>query len=184
MTSAAAIPQDWREGRRLRAWEEAGAVVGWSGLNPHGFLVFRPRHADVAGPIPAFRFSKPPVLDRLAALPAPDRPFGLRLDNSEWADDDLLRLPAVGGGETTVLPYRLRAPFARLADVRQYQIVREPRVFRKPAHYSKLVRVVREVNVWWANRVGGVDHIKVPPVRPRRERIRQRKLDERKPTAS
>ena len=44
-------------------------------------------------------------------------------------------------------------------------------VFRKPEKYSKLVRVVREVNVWWGNRVGGVDHIPVPPVRPRRRQI-------------
>lgn len=49
-------------------------------------------------------------------------------------------------------------------------------VFRKPAHYSKLVRIVREVNVWWANRVGGVDHIPVPAVRPRRQQIGQRRM--------
>jgi SAM-dependent methyltransferase len=44
-------------------------------------------------------------------------------------------------------------------------------VFRKPQHYSKLVRLVREVNVWWANRVGGIDHVPVPKVRPGRREI-------------
>lgn len=44
-------------------------------------------------------------------------------------------------------------------------------VFRKPAKYSKLVRVVREVNIWWADRVGGIEHIPQPKVRRRRRRI-------------
>lgn len=39
--------------------------------------------------------------------------------------DDTLRLPGPAGGEVPVHPYRLRAPFARLADVVQYQIVHE-----------------------------------------------------------
>jgi SAM-dependent methyltransferase len=44
-------------------------------------------------------------------------------------------------------------------------------VFRKPRKYSKLVRLVRELNVWWGNRVGGVNHIKKPAVRPGRKQI-------------
>ena len=36
----------------------------------------------------------------------------------------MLRLPAAAGGEVAVNPYRLRAPFVRLLDVLQYQIVR------------------------------------------------------------
>ncbi len=32
-------------------------------------------------------------------------------------------------------------------------------VFRKPEQYSKLVRVVGEVVIWWANRVGGIEHV-------------------------
>ena len=43
-------------------------------------------------------------------------------------------------------------------------------VFRKPEHYSRLVRVVGEVIIWWANRVGGVDH--VPREYGSRERYR------------
>ena len=32
-------------------------------------------------------------------------------------------------------------------------------VFRKPEHYSLLIRPVREVIIWWANRVNGIDHV-------------------------
>ena len=44
-------------------------------------------------------------------------------------------------------------------------------VFRKPGNYSKLVRLVREVNVWWGDRVGGIEHIPPPTIRPRRRQI-------------
>jgi phenylacetate-CoA ligase len=49
-----------------------------------------------------------------------------RIARVDGRNDDVLRLPAAGGGETIVLPHRLRAPFAHLTDVTQYQIVREP----------------------------------------------------------
>jgi SAM-dependent methyltransferase len=32
-------------------------------------------------------------------------------------------------------------------------------VFRKPQHYSYLVRPVREVIIWWANRINGIEHV-------------------------
>jgi hypothetical protein len=35
-------------------------------------------------------------------------------------------------------------------------------VFRKPMKPSRLVRMVGEVVVWWANRVGGIDHVASP----------------------
>jgi SAM-dependent methyltransferase len=44
-------------------------------------------------------------------------------------------------------------------------------VFRKPKHYSKSVRVIREALVWWCNRVGGIDHIAKPKERRRRRAI-------------
>lgn len=44
-------------------------------------------------------------------------------------------------------------------------------VFRKPKKYSRLVRFVGAVNAWWANRVGGIEHIRVPPERPQRREI-------------
>ena len=41
-------------------------------------------------------------------------------------------------------------------------------VFRKPKRYSKLVAIAREVDVRWANRVGGVAHVTRPkPVKAR-----------------
>lgn len=42
-------------------------------------------------------------------------------------------------------------------------------VFRKPRRYSRLVRVTREVSVWWANRVGG-PAVRAPQ-RARRKRV-------------
>lgn len=43
-------------------------------------------------------------------------------------------------------------------------------VFQKPRRYSKLVRVVRELNIAWANRVGGIEHVPAPkPLRARRD---------------
>jgi phenylacetate-CoA ligase len=50
------------------------------------------------------------------------RPFDriLRIDGRS---DDVLRLPAQGGGVVVVHPYRIRAPFVRLLDVLQYQVV-------------------------------------------------------------
>jgi phenylacetate-coenzyme A ligase PaaK-like adenylate-forming protein len=63
----------------------------------------------------------------LAASPDPSgRPYR-RIERVEGRNDDVLRLPAaIGGGEAIILPHRLRALFAPLADVTQYQIVHEP----------------------------------------------------------
>jgi phenylacetate-coenzyme A ligase PaaK-like adenylate-forming protein len=53
------------------------------------------------------------------------RPYR-RIECIDGRNDDVLRLPAARGGEAVVLPNNLRAPFAPLPDVIQYQIVREP----------------------------------------------------------
>lgn len=44
-------------------------------------------------------------------------------------------------------------------------------VFSKPEQYSKLVRIVGEVVIWWANRVGGISHVANPKGGPRRRNI-------------
>lgn len=44
-------------------------------------------------------------------------------------------------------------------------------VFRKPKKYSKLVRVVGIVVTWWANRVGGIEHVPIPEPRPGRKKV-------------
>jgi len=54
------------------------------------------------------------------------RPY-LRIERVDGRNDDAFRLPAAVGGEVLVLPYRLRAPFATLPDVLEYQIVLEER---------------------------------------------------------
>lgn len=49
------------------------------------------------------------------------RPFA-RIERIEGRSDDILRLPAPGGGDIAVHPFHLRAPFGRLPEVRQYQV--------------------------------------------------------------
>ena len=65
------------------------------------------------------------VSDSLVLADGPDpsgRPW-LRIERADGRSDDVLRLPAPEGGEVRVHPFRLRAPFVRLTDVRQYQVV-------------------------------------------------------------
>jgi phenylacetate-coenzyme A ligase PaaK-like adenylate-forming protein len=62
---------------------------------------------------------------RIAGSDPRGRPY-LRIERVDGRNDDVLRLPKVGGGDAVVLPYRLRAPFLHLPDVVQYQIVHRP----------------------------------------------------------
>jgi phenylacetate-coenzyme A ligase PaaK-like adenylate-forming protein len=50
------------------------------------------------------------------------RPYD-RIARIDGRSDDVLRLPALGGGDVAVHPYRLRAPFVKLLEVLQYQVV-------------------------------------------------------------
>jgi phenylacetate-coenzyme A ligase PaaK-like adenylate-forming protein len=76
--------------------------------------------------LPLIRYE---LADTITLVPGPDpcgRPYQ-RIERVDGRNDDVLRLrAATGDGETIVLPYRLRAPFAPLRDVTQYQIIREP----------------------------------------------------------
>lgn len=77
-----------------------------------------------------------------------------RIERVDGRNDDILRLPAGGGGEVAVHPYALRAPFSTLPGVRQYQIVERPgrlavRVALSPEAPSGTPELVRA-------RVGGV----------------------------
>jgi SAM-dependent methyltransferase len=47
-------------------------------------------------------------------------------------------------------------------------------VFQKPRNYSKLVSVARAPIIWWANRVGGIDHVPAPKPVEGRERVLHR----------
>lgn len=69
------------------------------------------------------------LADTVTIAPGDDpsgRPY-LHIERVDGRNDDMLRLPGARGGEVVVLPYRLRASFAQLTDVLQYQLVREPR---------------------------------------------------------
>jgi phenylacetate-coenzyme A ligase PaaK-like adenylate-forming protein len=55
-------------------------------------------------------------------------PLGLpyaRIAAVDGRSDDVLTLPGAGGRPVTVYPFRLRAPFAELLEVRQYQVVHD-----------------------------------------------------------
>jgi phenylacetate-coenzyme A ligase PaaK-like adenylate-forming protein len=65
--------------------------------------------------------------DSVTLEPGPDpsgRPY-TRIARVDGRSDDILRLPAARGGEVAVHPFRLRAPFASLPAVRQYQVVHD-----------------------------------------------------------
>ena len=56
-------------------------------------------------------------------------PLGLpyaRIAAVDGRSDDVITLPAAGGGEVEVHPFRLWAPFSELLEVRQYQVVHDP----------------------------------------------------------
>jgi phenylacetate-coenzyme A ligase PaaK-like adenylate-forming protein len=72
------------------------------------------------------------LTDAIVLAEGPDpsgRPF-LRIARVDGRSGDILRFPAADGGEVAVHPYRLRAPFSAMLDVRRYQIVREPHGLR------------------------------------------------------
>ena len=50
------------------------------------------------------------------------RPFRL-LSSVEGRSDEILSLPAAGGGEVAVHPLALRSPMAAVADLKQYRIL-------------------------------------------------------------
>ena len=69
------------------------------------------------------------LADSVTLAAGPD-PTGLpyrRIASIDGRSDDILRFPGAAGGEVAVHPYRLRAPFTALGDVRQYQIVQHER---------------------------------------------------------
>jgi phenylacetate-coenzyme A ligase PaaK-like adenylate-forming protein len=75
--------------------------------------------------LPLIRYE---IADAVTLASGPDptgRPYQ-RILRVDGRSDDILRFPAAAGGEAVVLPHRLRVPFARLPEVTQYQIVREP----------------------------------------------------------
>jgi putative adenylate-forming enzyme len=84
----------------------------------------------------------------LADGPDPSgRPY-LRVERVDGRSADILRFASPDGGHVAVHPYRLRAPFSALLDVRQYQLVQEPdglrvRIVPRPSAPPDLVDRVR-----------------------------------------
>jgi phenylacetate-coenzyme A ligase PaaK-like adenylate-forming protein len=71
---------------------------------------------------PLIRYELP---DAVVLADGPDpsgRPW-LRIARVDGRSDDILSLPAKGGGEVCLHPFRLRSPFAQMTQVSAYQIV-------------------------------------------------------------
>ena len=65
------------------------------------------------------------ISDSVTLPDAPDSsglPFG-RVARIDGRSDDILHFERADGGDVAVHPYRLRAPFASMSEVRQYQVV-------------------------------------------------------------
>jgi phenylacetate-coenzyme A ligase PaaK-like adenylate-forming protein len=80
------------------------------------------------------------LADSVVLADGPDpsgRPYD-RIERVDGRSDDVLGLPARGGGTVKVHPYLLRAPFATMPEVIQYQIVHRPETL--------LVRIVPRRN--------------------------------------
>jgi phenylacetate-coenzyme A ligase PaaK-like adenylate-forming protein len=71
---------------------------------------------------PLIRYELSDRVTRAAGPNPAGRPYTL-LERIEGRTADTLRLPARGGGEVAVMPYRLGEPMARTAGLRQFQIV-------------------------------------------------------------
>lgn len=91
------------------------------------------------------------LLDSVELARGPDpsgRPYD-RVARIDGRSDDVLRLPARKGASVLVHPYRLRAPFVKLLDVLQYQIVQRPsaldvRIVVRRSAGRELAATVRE----------------------------------------
>lgn len=91
------------------------------------------------------------LLDSVELARGPDpsgRPYD-RVARIDGRSDDVLRLPVRKGASVLVHPYRLRAPFVKLLDVLQYQIVQRPsaldvRIVVRRSAGRELAATVRE----------------------------------------
>ena len=96
-------------------------------------------------------------------------PYG-RFASVDGRSDDVLRLSARAGGELPVYPYRLRAPFSGLSEVRQYQIIHDEsglqvRVVLQPAASPETLVRVREALLRALDDIGALaPSIEVVPV--------------------
>jgi phenylacetate-coenzyme A ligase PaaK-like adenylate-forming protein len=71
---------------------------------------------------PLIRYELADAVELALGADPSGRPYD-RIIRIDGRSDDVLRLPAAGGGTITVHPYRIRTPFVQLLDVLQYQVV-------------------------------------------------------------
>ena len=110
--------------------------------------------------LPLIRYE---LADRVTVSPEPNpggRPYR-HLSAIEGRTADTLTFPARGGGEVAVLPLRLGAPFARIAAVRQFQIVQAAdrltvRVVLAPGAPAETTTGVRDAVVHVLDEAGAV----------------------------
>src|SRR5262245_10135160 len=75
----------------VAAWQQAGAQVGWYGINTIDWWVFQAEKEGLTEALPAFRFEKWSA-GLIGSLPAPETPFGLVLSRTEVTDAGLEEL--------------------------------------------------------------------------------------------
>ena len=86
----------------VKAWQEAGANVGWVRVNEYGFFEFVFEDAGKPGDVPTFHFAewKAGVLGR---LPPPAAGFGLSISGTKVTDAGLKELAGLTSLQTLVL---------------------------------------------------------------------------------
>lgn len=99
----------------VRAWEAAGAQVGWMRVNEHGAIEFVGELEGRAGDLPAFKFRQ--LKEHiLADLPAPATPFGLDLSFTQVTDAELKGLAGLKNLQTLDLSVS-QVPIAGLKEL-------------------------------------------------------------------
>src|SRR5262245_8347776 len=97
----------------VAAWQQAGAQVGWYGINTIDWWVFQAEKEGLTEALPAFRFEKWSA-GLIGSLPAPETPFGLVLSRTKVTDAGLEELAglttlrALGLADTEVTDVGLR----------------------------------------------------------------------------
>jgi hypothetical protein len=76
----------------VKAWKDAGAIVGWVQVETNGSVTYLEKPEP--GAIPAFRMAKWKE-GVVAKLPAPEAPFGLDLSGTEIKDGGLKELASL-----------------------------------------------------------------------------------------
>jgi phenylacetate-CoA ligase len=110
----------WENSAIVEVVDEAGRHVA---PGEPGSKVLLTNLVNLTQPLIRYELSDSAVLEE---EPDPSGRPWLRIARVDGRSDDILALPARGGGEVRVHPHRLRAPFGRIQAVRLYQVVHRP----------------------------------------------------------